>query len=87
MAKIGSATYLKDELEAQCQNGCTDPPFRVGGTVQRGPRFNISDAETQGHPVKVSAPHKGRSKSSGGIPLDDLLAAHCSGRIQVEPRD
>jgi hypothetical protein len=31
-------------------------------------------------PVTVSAPHKGRSKSKGGIALDELLAAHVSGR-------
>jgi hypothetical protein len=31
-------------------------------------------------PVTVSAPQKGRSKSKGGIPLDELLAAHASGR-------
>jgi len=31
-------------------------------------------------PVTVSAPQKGSSKSKGGIPLDELLAAHASGR-------
>jgi hypothetical protein len=31
-------------------------------------------------PVTVSAPQKGRSKSKGGIPLDEMLAAHASGR-------
>jgi hypothetical protein len=31
-------------------------------------------------PVTVSAPQKGRSKSKRGIPLDELLAAHASGR-------
>jgi DNA invertase Pin-like site-specific DNA recombinase len=31
-------------------------------------------------PVTVSAPQKGRSKPKGGIPLDELLAAHASGR-------
>jgi hypothetical protein len=31
-------------------------------------------------PVTVSAPQKGRSKSKGGIPLDELLAAHAAGR-------
>jgi hypothetical protein len=31
-------------------------------------------------PVTVSAPQKGRSKLKGGIPLDELLAAHASGR-------
>jgi hypothetical protein len=28
----------------------------------------------------VSTPQKGRSKSKGGIPLDELLAAHAAGR-------
>jgi hypothetical protein len=31
-------------------------------------------------PVTVSAPQKGRSKSKGGIPLDELLATHAAGR-------
>jgi hypothetical protein len=31
-------------------------------------------------PVTVPAPQKGRSKPKGGIPLDELLAAHASGR-------
>jgi hypothetical protein len=31
-------------------------------------------------PVAVSTPQKGRSKHKGGIPLDELLAAHASGR-------
>ncbi len=31
-------------------------------------------------PVTVSTPQKGRSKLKGGIPLDELLAAHAAGR-------
>ncbi len=31
-------------------------------------------------PVMGSKPQKGRSKSKGGIPLDELLAAHAAGR-------
>jgi len=31
-------------------------------------------------PVTVSTPQKGRSKLNGGIPLDELLAAHAAGR-------
>jgi hypothetical protein len=34
-------------------------------------------------PVTVSAPQKGRSKAKGGIPLDELLAAHAAGRPAV----
>ena len=34
-------------------------------------------------PVTVSAPQKGRSKLKGGIPLDELLAAHAAGRPAV----
>jgi len=36
-------------------------------------------------PVTVSTPQKGRSKSKGGIPLDELLAAHASGRAVRAP--
>jgi hypothetical protein len=37
-------------------------------------------------PVTVSAPQKGRSKSKGGIPVDELLAAHAPGRPVVSTK-
>jgi hypothetical protein len=37
-------------------------------------------------PVTVSKLQKGRSKPNGGIPLDELLAAHAAGRASSAPK-
>ena len=45
----------------------------AGAAAHKG---SLKMPKRKARPVTVSAPQKGRSKLKGGIPLDELLAAH-----------
>ena len=60
--------------------GCSALASRKRPLSEDARKGSLKIPKRKPRPVTVSKPQKGRSKLEGGIPLDELLAAHVAGR-------
>jgi hypothetical protein len=87
---IDELGYVPFEKEATRWNQCSDLAegfwrTATAASISATSRVHARKGSLKmpirkGRPVTVSTPQKGRSKSKAGIPLDELLAAHATGR-------